>query len=151
MNSDNKIAGKVPIVVAILAVLAALYFFSSTRTMENDIAAARTEKIISEVQLSRYQEIDKHYGRASDNFYSSKAIVILRGNGASEIIPVYFYKGDVNLTARYEKSKIDVQWEKRNDNWRNLKITSKIDRGYHTIDFTNKENDEKFSVLIIVK
>ncbi len=143
---------KLPVAVIIVAVIAALFFHSSVKKIDEEIAAINKEKILSERSLNRYADIEKYFGRASDEFYSSKPIVILRGNGDNGTIPVYWARNtESGITAHFNENILNGTWGSWEGNWSNLNITSKVTSSYTTVNFTNKANDEKFSVLVIVK
>ena len=154
MSFFDKLPDKLPIAIIIVAVLAALSFLHSAKEIDTEIAAAQKEKVLSDDALSRYADIDEHFGRASDQFYSSKPIVILHGNGSSESIPIYCFRNEKNISAFATNGSVGGnfgEWRGDNGKWIDLDITSKIDSGYDTIVFKNNATNEEFKVLVIVK
>ena len=154
MSVFDKLPDKLPIAIIIVAVIAAFSFLNSAKNIDNEIAAAQKEKVLSDNALERYADIDKHFGRASEQFYSSKPIVILHGNGSNNTIPIYCLKNEKNISAFATNGSVTGNfdtWGGDNGKWVNLDITANIERGYDTIVFKNNATNEEFSVLIIVK
>lgn len=149
MNSHQD---KIPFMLIILAVVAALVCFNSNKSVEDELAAAQSEKTLLDQQLERYSDIDKHYGRASDDFYTNKPVVVLRGSGATDVIPIYWVKnGEVPLTAHYNGNILETTWGDKDGKISPLTVESKVTKGCTALRFTNKENSEEFNVLVIVK
>ena len=147
MNSVSKLPG----VIIVVAVIAIIYCFNSMKTVEEELVTAESNKAVLDKQLERYADIDRHYGRASDDFYADKPIVILRGKGATEIIRVY-RANESPLTATMDLENIEAAWQEQDDrHWIHLSITPKISSGYKVITFTNDKSEEEFTVLVIVK
>ena len=143
---------KIPILIIILGIIATIFFFSSNKKFEEEIATAENIKKISDTQVEIYRDIDNHYGRASDQFYANKPIVVLRGSGATEVIRIYWEKsGKVGLTAGRDSDALETEWGDIDGKWIPYTITSKIPNGYRTITFTNKETPETFDVLVIIE
>ena len=149
MNSHQD---KIPFMLIILAIVAALVCFNSNKSVEDELAAAQNDKAILDQQLERYSDIDQHYGRASDDFYSDKPIIVLRGSGATDVIPIYWVKNkDVPITAHYNSDILELSWGENNDKIAKLNVKSKVAKGYNALRFTNEDNSGEFSVLVIVK
>ena len=143
---------KMPLLIIIAGIIAAIFFFNSKNKLEEEISAAEDVKKVSDNQLEIYRNIDDHYGRASNEFYANKPIVVLRGSGATEVIRIYWEKnGEVNLTAIRDGNALETKWGADDGKWTPYTITSKISKGYKTVRFTNEANDETFSVLVVVK
>ncbi len=142
---------KLPVAVIIIAVIAALSFQSSVKKIDEEIAAINKEKILSERSLNRYADIEKYFGRASDEFYSSKPIVILHGNGNSDTIPIYCFKNKKNISAVAVNGMVEGKFDTWNDKRVNLTVTSKTARGYEMVVFKNNATNEEFRVLVVVK
>lgn len=144
---------KVPVLIIILGVLATIFLLYSNNRLKEEITVAEGVKKVSDKQLEIYRDIDNHYGRASDQFYANKPIVVLRGNGATEVIRVYWEmidKSYITAHANWDDS-LKGDWGEIDGKWSPLTITSKIDKGCETIRFTNKENNDAFEILVIVK
>ena len=149
MNSHQD---KIPFMLIILAVVAALVCFNSNKSVEDELAAVQAEKTLLDQQLERYSDIDKHYGRASDDFYTNKPVVVLRGSGATDVIPIYWVKnGEVPITVHYNGDILETTWGDKDGKISPLTVESKVAKGYNAIRFTNKENSEEFNVLVIIK
>ena len=148
-----KLLDKVPILIIIVGVIATIFFFSSNKKLEEEISAAEANKVVLDMQSKVYNNIDTHYGYASGEFYANKPIVVLRGSGATEVLRIYWEKnGEIGLTAkRVDTDALEVKWGDDDGKWASFVITSKISKGYRTIRFTNKANNEAFEVLVIVK
>lgn len=143
---------KVPMLIIIVGVIATIFFFNSNRKLTEEISVAETTKKASDKQVEIYGDIINHYGRASNEFYSNKPVIVLRGSGATEVIRIYFEKAsEVNMTAYRNPDALETNWGKIDQNWTPYTITSKISKGYEVINFSNDANDEKFKVLVIVK
>ena len=147
MNVLKKV---IPCLIIVASVAVALYSFSTVKNVEDEIADAEAKKIISDSQLERYKDIDSHYGRASNDFYASKPIVVLRGNGASETIRIY-RSNESGLNAARDPDILETAWDTDDGQWANYRITSKASNGYQTVDFTNKNSGDTFSVLVIIR
>lgn len=145
--------GKVPVLITILGLIATIFFFSSKNKLEEELSANENVKAVLDKQVEIYRDIDSHYGRASNEFYANKPVVLLRGSGATEVIRIYWEKaGDVPLTATADwDNSLKGDWGDLDGKWSPFSITSKIPKGYQTIRFTNEANDEAFSVLVIIK
>lgn len=141
---------KVPVLIIILGVIATILFFSSKNKLEEELSAAENVKVVSDKQVEIYRDIDSHYGRASNEFYANKPVIVLRGKGATEVIRIYWEK-NAGLNAARNTEVLETKWGEIDGKWIPYTITSKVAKGYETVDFTNKENDETFSVLVIIK
>lgn len=143
---------KIPVLIIVLSIIATIFFFNSNKRLEEEISAAETNKTILDTQLKVYSNIGSHYGRASDEFYANKPIVVLRGSGATEVIRIYWEKnGEVDLSATRNVNALETTWGKDDGKWIPFSITSKISKGYEIIRFTNEANNETFEVLVIIK
>ena len=147
---------KLPIIVTVVAILVAILIlgYNSRSTVKEDIASLQAYKQVLDKQMKIYDNINKNYGAASKNFYSSKSVVVLHGKGATATIPVYWAKSkEAGISYNISSNKIlSCKWGAWRDNhWTDLTITSNIDRGYETIIFSNKANKETFKVLVIVR
>ena len=141
---------KAPVLVIILGVLATIFFFSSKNRLEEELSAAENVKVVSDKQVEIYRDIESHYGRASNEFYANKPVVVLRGEGATEVIRIYWEKNS-GLNATRNTDILETKWGEADGKWVPHVITSKVAKGYTTVDFSNKENGESFSVLVIIK
>ena len=143
---------KLPVAIIIFGLIAAIFFFSSNSSLEDEIDAALKVKKTSDKKLEIYRDVDNHYGSASDQFYANKPIVVLRGSGSTEVIRIYWEKmGVIGLNASRNFDNLDASWGEIDGKWCPYTITSKISRGYETVLFTNKENNDRFEILVIVK
>lgn len=143
---------KIPVLIIVLGIIATIFFFNSNKKLEEEISAAVESKNISDTQLKVYSNIGSHYGRASDEFYANKPIVVLRGSGANEVIRIYWEKnGEVDLSATRNVNALETTWGEDDGKWTPFAITSKIAKGYEIIRFENKANNETFDVLVIIK
>ena len=143
---------KLPILIIVVGIIAAGFFFNSNNTLEKEIAAAEKVKAVSDKQLEIYSNIDSHYGYSSREFYSNKPIVVLNGSGATEVIRIYFeQKNEGYITYIYHSTDVEGKWGTVDDKWSPLALTSKIAKGCRLFGFTNSVNDETFEVLVIVK
>lgn len=143
---------KVPILIIIVGVIAIIFFFSSNNKLTEEISVAEAIKKVSDKQLEIYSDIDNHYGRASNEFYSNKPVVVLRGSGATEVIRIYIEKnGEDEITAFRNSSALETDWGADDGKWTPYTITSKISKGYEIIRFENKTSTETFKVLVVVK
>lgn len=142
----------IPVAIIVVGVIAIIVLFSSNKNLEEEISAAKAVKAVSDKQMEIYGDIDSHYGRASNEFYSNKSIVVLRGKGATEVIRIYWEKnGEKNLTATRDTSALETTWGADDGKWTPYTITSKVDKCCRRILFKNEENTESFEVLVIVK
>lgn len=143
---------KVPVLIIILGLIATIFFFSSKNKLEKELSATENVKAVLDKQVEIYRDIDSHYGRASNEFYANKPVIILRGSGATEVIRIYWEKIDeIPISVFRDTDVMETDWGEIDGKWIPLTITSKVAKGYETVDFTNKENDEAFSVLVIIK
>ena len=145
---------KLPIIVTVVAILVAIIFYQSGAPVRDEIASLQAYKQVLDKQIKIYDNINKNYGAASKDFYSSKSIVVLNGKGATATIPVYWAKStESGISAKTSKTgTLTGEWGPWRDNtWSDLTITSNIDSGYETLTFSNKINNETFKVLVIVK
>ena len=134
----------------IFAIVAALFFFQSSKSVQEEITTAEADKAILDKQLERYSYIDNYYGRSSDNFRADKPIVILRGNGATELIHIY-RANKSDLVAYRNIEELLTEWTNNNGENIDFKVTSKIAHGYTVINFKNKNSNETFNVLVVIK
>ncbi len=93
--------------------------------------------------------LDEPLGYGSKDFYSNKSVVVLE-QGDSEQISIY---GSMNTTYSMlaDSDTLDVQWV--GDfvgKMCNVSITG-TEEGCYTVLFTNKQNKDQFSVLVIVR
>ena len=138
---------KLPVVIIILGVLATIFFFISKNKLEEELSAAESVKGVSDKQVEIYRDIDSHYGKASNEFYANKPVIVL---SATEVIRIYWEKNS-GLNAARNTDALETKWGEIDGKWIPYTITSRVAKGYETVDFTNKENDETFSVLVIIK
>lgn len=145
---------KLPIIVTVVAILVAIIFYQSGAPVRDEIASLQAYKQVLDKQIKIYDNINKNYGAASKDFYSSKSVVVLHGKGATATIPVYWAKStEAGISHDNLSTEILIcKWGGwRNTYWTDLTITSNIDRGYKTIKFSNEANKETFKVLVIVR
>ena len=143
---------KVPILIIIVGVIAAIFFFTSNKQLEEEISAAEANKKVLDEQVKVYSNIESHYGHASGEFYANKPIIVLRGNGATEVVRIYWEKnGEIGLTASRDPNVLETKWGEDDGKWAPFAITSKVTKGYETVLFKNKSNAETFEVLVIIK
>ena len=141
---------KAPVLIIILSVIVAIFLFSSKTKLEAELSYAENVKFVSDKQLEIYRDIDSHYGKASNEFYANKPVIVLRGKDATEVIRIYWKKNS-GLTAARNPEVLETKWGEIDGKWIPYIITSKVAKGYETVDFTNNENNETFSVLVIIK
>lgn len=141
----------VPVAIIVAAVIAIIFFVHSGKTTEADLESAKSEKEILDKQIERYVDIDRYYGRASASFYADKPIIILRGSGATETIRIYRSNKSYLNVSWSSDERFGIDWGDDDRVWANCTITSKISHGYEVLTFKNKDSDETFRVLIIVK
>ena len=146
MGSLVKLSG----VIIVAAVVAGISCFISAKNVEKEIVAAMESKNILDEQLKRYVDIDARYGRASDDFFSDKPIVVLHGKGATDTVRV-FRSNKSRLVAERDEGALKTDWGEDDETWAAYTITSNISHGYTPVIFTNKQSKEKFEVLVIVK
>lgn len=102
---------KLPVLIIVAGVIAAIFFFNSNKKLEEEISAVEASKEVLATQLKVYNNIDSHYGRSSDDFYANKPIVVLRGNGATEVIRIYWEKnGEISLIAARDANSLETNW-----------------------------------------
>ena len=143
---------KLPILIIIVGVIAIIFFFSSNNNLTEEITAAEANKKVLDKQLEIYSDIDNHYGRASNEFYSNKPVIVLRGSGATEVIRIYIEKnGKDEITSFRDEKTLETTWGADDGKWTPYTITSKISKGYEIVRFLNRSSDESFSVLVVVK
>lgn len=147
---------KIPVIIIIVGVITAIFFFNSNKKLEEEILAAENVKNVSNEQVEVYNNIDSHYGRSSNEFYSNKSIVILRGRGATEVIRIYWKKmGEILINSEIitysgrNQHILSTEWGQIDGQWVPYTITSEADKGYGIVRF--KVNNEVFDVLVIVK
>lgn len=143
---------KLPILIIVVGIIAAGFFFNSNNTLEKEISAAEKVKAVSDKQLEIYSNIDSHYGYSSKEFYSNKPIVVLNGSGATEVIRIYWVQnGKSPISTSRDENTIWAEWGENDGNWAPLTLTSKMAKGCVAVPFANEANDETFEVLVIVK
>lgn len=146
---------KLPIIVTVVAILVAIIFYQSGAPVRDEIASLQAYKQVLDKQMKIYDDINKNYGAASKDFYSSKSVVVLHGKGATATIPVYWAKSTEAGISHDNLSNeiLTCKWGswRNNNHWIDLTINSKVDSGYETITFSNDLNNETFKVLVIVR
>ena len=107
------------------------------------------------------------YGRASDSFYASSPMIILKAGGKARKLNVYFNPNgksgsakcatldravDARCLNRWSRD-IDVNWsgDAWNDHKKDIIITPGKTRGYNIIHFFNDVTNDSFDVLVVVK
>ncbi len=150
MNGVNKL----PLIVIVVSILASFYFYQSASSIESETYSARYEMKKVESQLSRYSDLEKYYGGNSKDFHSDEPVVILNGKSASRTLRVYWTKGaqdDKNINASTNLNDLSAKWEGWSSNWKSLKVTSNVAKGYYNVTFKNKATNQLFRVLVIVR
>lgn len=147
MTDLNKVAGA----VIILSLIAMLYLLKSDSNLNGEISDARATKKVTEKQLEIYSGVNNYFGRHSSAFYSNKPIVVLRGAGSTEVIRIYCENNTEGINASRDTSLLETKWGDSDGKWIPYTITSKVANGYTTVAFTNKANNDKFEVLVIIK
>lgn len=152
-QSQNKKSFMIPVVIIVAAVIATIMFHQSAKKLDDEILSAQNDKEISDTRLKIYKDIYEHYGRASDEFYAEKPVIVLRGRGTTESVRIYHQANENGITAYRNTDVFDTSWVKdeNDESWSDFKITSKVNRAYETIEFEDKVTKEIFSVLVIVK
>ena len=141
-------------VVAIIAIISCYYFENTTA---DEILKAESTKKILDLKLKMCDDIDKYFGRASDNFYADKPILILDSSEATGVIKIY--APGKGIQPYYPEKLFETKWGDWKNHWIPYEMTGKGSSGYSIIKFESfteydKENkiyDEEFEVLVIVK
>ena len=153
MNSMYK-KPVIATVVAIIAIISCYYFENTTA---DEILKAESTKKILDLKLKMCDDIDKYLGRASDNFYADKPILILDSAEATGVVKIYAPGKGIQP---YQPEKLfETKWGEWENNWAPYKITGKTSGDCGIVEFTsftkddkgNEIYDEEFEVLVIVK
>lgn len=183
---------KTPWIVTGIAALIAAFCFVQTSNAQKELA--QVEQYVTEINqqtddaADKLSEISKRlddqsgstklaaqmielmrrtYGRASDSFYASSPMVILKAGGEARKLNVHFnptgnggsakfmtldYAVDARCLNRWSRD-IDVNWS--SDAWSDHKkdviIAPGKTRGYNIIHFFNDVTNDSFDVLVVVK
>lgn len=144
-SGGNKVAWG----IAAVAVVSAIFFYSSMNAATRNLDSARQELSNQQSVLARYSYIEQHFGHGSDTYYSEKAIAILNTGGASTKIPIYWgFSGKASISCSDD---ISVKWGDFNNNRADVTVTSSNKKGFYPVHFKNDKNNDNFDVLVIVK
>ena len=143
---------KLPIAIAVISFIALIFFCNSGQNIDEDLLTANNKKKIFDRQLKMCSEIDKYFGYSSEDFHSDRPIIILRGNGAKDVIRVYAPSKD-EIVAYRDPDQLDTGWDgyEENNEWAIYRISSKVSNDYSYIQFKNNVTNKSFGVLVIVK
>ena len=61
---------KVPLAIAVVGLIAALFLFNSNQKLTGDISNALANKKVTDKQLEIYSGINNYFGRYSSGFYA---------------------------------------------------------------------------------
>ena len=147
-KSSGGIYSKIAWAVAGVAAVGAAFLFYNLQEVKSELAN-------NEQRLEKYAEIEKVYGRGSDNYFSEQPFLILKAGGSVGRITVCWkYSTDANAEAILSSSNgISAKWADKFDTNTHLAdvVVTPDKAGCFPITFTNSLNSDTFQVLVIVK
>ena len=148
-KSGKGIYSKISLAISGVVILIAAFLFYSLEETKTNL-----ENV--EQRLEKYSELEKVFGRASDDYFADQSVLVLKENGAEGKITVCWNKSsEENASAILSSSNKDIEakWESNfneNTHLANVVVTpSKA--GIYRLYFSNKIDDDKFEVLVVVK
>ena len=150
MSTRNKILWSVAVICSLIAVV----LFTNASQKRNEIATIREEivKVNDEIKpLEMIGDLYENFGKGTSTYHSKIPLIVLNRGGIKKNIPIYWRK-DGTIFAKCSSNEISGEWVKKWDNkWTNYAVTSGNMRGCYQVAFTNKVDNDSFSVLVIVK
>lgn len=148
-SGNSGVYSKISWAIAGAAILIAAFLFYSMEETKTALSSA-------EQRLEKYSELEKVFGRASDDYFADQAVLVLKENGADGKITVCWNKSnEENAAAILATSNKDIRadWEgKFNENTHLADvIVTPGKAGIYRLYFSNKLDDDKFEVLVVVK
>lgn len=146
-----KYLDKAPQIVIVVALIVIIACCGSRSGIEDEISSFESRKNILEKQLKMCGEIEEHYGRASEGFYSDKAILVLDGIDSTGVVRIYGDSGGNGFVAYRNPENLGTKWGESKNYWSSYEITSKVSSGYERVRFFNEGTEEEFYILVIIK
>lgn len=93
-------------------------------------------------------KLKSSYGFASRDYYAEQGVIVLSKSAGSKSVGI-ICNLDTTVSFITSDNGISCEWGTFNDNRGPISIKP-VSKGYHTISFTNKKNNDSFKILVIV-
>ena len=143
-------------IIAACAILAVIFSFSFMKSSEKQLAEVSLSMSEVKQELTKFDYLDRNYGRASSSFYSDIPVLVLDKDGDSKNIPIH-WNGVTGADSKYDidiskSDAITVEWDGEIAEQRcDIKVSPGSEEGAYPVHFSNVKDADAFDVLVIVK
>lgn len=136
--------------IAAVVILIVLYLF--VKLGSASIQQKEMNKELSKVQsqLTKYDAIEKNYGRGSDNYYALNPVLVLQASGDEGKLSFYWNGSAKDLNISTDLDNLDCSLEDNSNGQFDVAVKPKAKRGCYIMTFANKQNSDNFKCWVII-